>query len=406
MFRLGKQHCMIVGIILCLIANGFAQEQNSLKFIHRKDKVLIDSTGKEVKLRGVNLGGWLLWEEWIWGEGFKSQTTILKRLGKLISADNANKFRDSVYKEYITESDIKEIAACGFNVVRVPLNCRIFKYEDSVFSYKGIGWCILDSLVKWCAKYHVYVILDMHGAPGGQSIWWTADPSSRASDRLWVSNLRQHQTLDLWQAIARRYADNKIILGYDLLNEPAAKKNNQLVGFYQEIINVIRKEDKVHLMVVEGGKFASKFQFFTGLLDSNIVFSFHQYDWFGENPEKRVAVYKTLAEKFDAPLWCGEFGENKYEIVKKTVAIYERPENHISGWAYWTWKKVPNRFPALCGIKKTDSWSMLVKWMHHPAFHKRPTNEQATAAVNDFLKNCRFQNNVMDTTMMAILKPQ
>jgi hypothetical protein len=246
----------------------------------------------------------------------------------------------------------------------------------------------------------------MHAAPGGQSVWWTADPSSMVSERTWNSALSQQQTLNLWQAIARRYAGSKTVAGFDLLNEPSANTNAQLVDFYEKIINAIRKEDKVHLMILEGGNFAGKFDFFTGLLDSNMVFSFHQYTWFGENPEKRVAVYRELAERFDVPLWCGEFGENTYEIVKNTIAIYERPENHISGWAYWTWKKAPNRFNNLCGVPKTENWDALVKWIHHPAAHKKPSNEEALKAISEFLRNIRFQNNVMDTTMMGILKPR
>ncbi|HXB12583.1 MAG TPA: cellulase family glycosylhydrolase [Bacteroidia bacterium] len=382
-----------------------AQSPSPDSFVRRNGKVLIDSTGKEVKLRGVDLGGWLLWEEWIWGEGFKSQTTILERLSSIIGSENAYKFQDSVYRNYVTEADIKEIASCGFNLVRVPFNCRIFDFADNVFSYKGIGWGIFDSLIAWCHKYHVYVIPEMHAAPGGQTIWWPSDPSPKISERLWYSALRQQQTLDLWQAIAKRYAGNKTVAGYDLLGEPSAKTNSQLVDFYKRIINAIRKEDKVHLMVVEGGNFANRFGFFTGLLDSNMVFSFHQYTWFGENPEKAVAVYKDLSERFNVPLWCGEFGENRYEIVRNTVAIYERPENHIAGWAYWTWKKVPNYFNDLCGVIKTEGWDALVKWIHHPATRKKPSTEQATKAISEFLKNIKFQNNIMDPTMMGILKP-
>ncbi|HET6991864.1 MAG TPA: hypothetical protein VFJ43_11095, partial [Bacteroidia bacterium] len=126
-------------------------------FIHRDGKLLEDSTGKTIKLKGVNLGGWLLWEGWIWGGGFTKQGKILEQMEILTGKSNTDEFRDNVYRNFISEEDIRQVSQMGLNVVRVPFNNRIF----DTLSSNAIGWQILDSLLGWCKKYHVYAVLDM-----------------------------------------------------------------------------------------------------------------------------------------------------------------------------------------------------------------------------------------------------
>src|ERR1051326_4926708 len=162
-----KQYCLFL-IPLFLFQLTFSNS-----FLHRSHRTILDSTEQPVRLKGVNLGGWLLWEEWIWGGGFHSQTHIMDALTQMSSREDAERFRDSVCFNYISESDIRKIHDAHMNVVRVTLNWRFFSSTgpDPVYP---IGWRVFDSLLARCKRHGVYAILDMHAAPGGNSPYFIA----------------------------------------------------------------------------------------------------------------------------------------------------------------------------------------------------------------------------------------
>jgi endoglucanase len=370
-------------------------------FLHRSSRDILDSTEKPIQLRGVNLGGWLLWEEWIWGGKFHSQTYIMDALTQMTSKEDAEHFRDSVYLHYISESDIKKIHEAHMNVVRVPFNNRIFDEAAEPSEYKGIGWRVLDSLLGWCKKYGVYAILDMHAAPGGQSPYFIADPGKIT---LWKSEENKKRTIALWKAIAERYKNNPAVGGYDLLNEPIPGKKPDLPALYNRIIAAIREVDPNHLVILEGANFAKDFSMFTELPTQNMAFSFHFYNWFGGNPVKKMKPYTDLSTRLNVPLWCGEWGENKYEVLTATCKVMEDPAYHFSGWCFWTWKKVQNGYPALNGIPASANWTTLMGAIKSKGKRKAVTKEFALSAMKEFLAAVRFSKNAEDATLYSILK--
>ena len=80
------------------------------------------------------------------------------------------------------------------------------------------GFEEVERIVSWCRKNNLYVVLDLHAAPGGQNPWHFCDSDGTA--RLWEEPDKYWPlTIKLWKEIAGRYADDPMILGYDLLNE-------------------------------------------------------------------------------------------------------------------------------------------------------------------------------------------
>ena len=65
----------------------------------------------------------------------------------------------------------------------------------------------------------MYVILDMHAAPGGQGYNAIFLITILLKLRLWESTANQDKLVALWKKIAERYKDNEWIGGYDLINE-------------------------------------------------------------------------------------------------------------------------------------------------------------------------------------------
>lgn len=366
-------------------------------FISRDGQTIIDSTGKSIQLKGVNLGGWLLWEGWIWGGGFTKESDIVKNLEVIAGKEEYTAFHNDIYRNFIGESDIKAISELGMNVVRVPFNHRIF---DSTYC-NGIGFDILDSLLHWCEKYHVYTILDMHGAVGGQSNYFIADG---LKPNLWQSELNKQATINLWMKIAGRYKDRKIIAGYDLLNEPIPPKGADLIELYDRIVKAIRTVDVNHMLILEGGNFAKEFDYFTRLPDNNMMFGFHIYTWFGGEPKEKLSNFARLRERLDVPVWCGEWGENNYEVIEKTLAAFAMPENQFVGWCFWTWKKVPNNYAALNAITVTNSWKDVITWCGKPSVKKTPPHDAAVAAMKEFRKAMRYENCNHDYRLGEILK--
>lgn len=364
--------------------------------LHQQGVRIVDGNGREVKLRGVNLGGWLLWEGWIFGKGIlTSETTIHTRLEKAVGSVRAEEFRTQVYDSFITESDIQKIAQAGFNCVRVPLNYRLLDGER--------GWTVLDRLLTWCDKHRVYVVFDLHAVPGGQSRLGMADPAD-ARHLVWVSDENQKKTAALWKAIAERYRGRPIVAGYDLINEPAPPSGEALVSLYQRIIAAIRAEDRDHLIFVEGSKFASDFSMFAKPLCENQAYSFHMYTWFGDDRQKHLATYRALAQRQNTPLWAGEFGENSYAMIRSTVEMYDRaPE--INGWAFWTWKKAATTNPGLAIIKAPDKWQTLIAWISNPLAGKPPNPDESQAGMKAFLDAMKLENCDYDARMTKALLP-
>ena len=81
----------------------------------------------------------------------------------------AKEFAWTWYGSYLSEGDIKLMADLGYNSVRLPISARLFLAEEPGIHWVEEGFAILDRVLNWCEKYHIYAILDMHGAPGGQS---------------------------------------------------------------------------------------------------------------------------------------------------------------------------------------------------------------------------------------------
>ena len=234
--------------------------------LHQQGTRIVDEHGREVHLRGVNLGGWLFWEGWIFGKGIlTSETTILTRLEKVVGVPHTEEFRSRIYENFITEDDIQRIAGAGFNCVRVPLHRSLFEADR--------GWKLLDRLLGWCERHRVYVVLDFHAVPGGQSKLAVADPGD-ARHLVWASEENQKKTVAIWKSIAARYRNRKIIAGYDLINEPAPPTGESLVNLYQRIIPAVRGKDTDHLIILEGSRFSSDFSMFQKPLCDNQAYSY------------------------------------------------------------------------------------------------------------------------------------
>lgn len=302
---------------------------------------ILDPSGTPVVIKGLGLGGWLMPEGYmlhIAAPDGGSPRTIRAQIEDLIGVADADRFYEMYRANYVAEKDIAAIAAWGFDHVRLPFQYTDF-FDPATETFREDGFALLDTFLDWCRTHGLYVILDMHAAPGAQNALNISNSDGEA--RLWTEpDPYQDQTVAIWTEIARRYADEPQIIGYDLLNEPVTPDGvttEDLFAFYERLAEAIRVVDTNHILFIEGNYFATTFLAPEDLkdFDDNMVYTFHKY-WNGTGLNS-IQYLLDIREETNKPLWLGETGENSnvwfYEVTRLM-------ETHRIGVNWWTHKKI------------------------------------------------------------------
>jgi len=308
-------------------------------FLKVSGKTIVNGQGQEVFLKGVGLGGWLLQEGYmLHTSGFaNAQWQIRAKVVDLIGEANTETFYETWRNNYVRKVDIDSLKSWGFNSVRLPFHYNLFATNTNPPVFLEKGFQIVDSLLAWCEANQIYLILDMHAAPGGQSNENISDYNP-AYPSLWESESNKDLTVKIWRKIAERYKDKEWIGGYDLLNEPKwdlGSGNVPLRNLYIRLTDTIRAVDQNHIVYIEGNWFATDFSGLTPPWDANLCYSFHKY-W-NTNNTGSIQYLLDLRNTSNRPLWLGETGENSNQWL---TDMAELMKNNNIGWATWPHKKI------------------------------------------------------------------
>ncbi|MBN2091039.1 cellulase family glycosylhydrolase, partial [candidate division KSB1 bacterium] len=321
-------------IILC---SFFILTQEGFAFLKVSGRDILDNQDQKILLRGMGLGGWLVPEGYqLHIPGYGSPSDIERKIQDLIGPTDTQEFYRLYQQNYVRELDIQKIASWGFNSIRLPFNYRMLSPENQPGVYLEEGFQIIDQTLQWCEKYQLYLILDMHCAPGGQNDGNISDSDGTA--RLWTDVANQDRTVAIWRKIAERYAKAEWIGGYDLINEPvlpSGYSSTNLRSLYMRITKAIREVDPDHIVFIEGNRYATDFTSLTPPFDTKLVYSFHKY-W-NETNTPSIQAFMQIRSQFNLPLWMGESGENSNTWFHDCVKLME--DNNI-GWCWWTHKKI------------------------------------------------------------------
>lgn len=390
-------HIMVVRLFIlgCFII-GF-NSLNAQGFLHTKGKVIVDGSDKEILLRGMGLGGWLVQEGYMFGtSGFaNSPTEMRKKVEQLIGTTATEQYYETYRKNFVQRGDIQQLAAWGFNSVRLPMHYNLMTPKGKPGEFIETGFAIIDSLLQWCKESKIYLILDLHCAPGGQNSANISDYDANFPS-LWQSDTNKQSTIALWKRIAERYKNETWIGGYDLLNETVwdfGGNNKPLRDLYIQITNTIRQVDTNHIIIIEGNNWANDFTTLSPAWDNNMVYSFHKY-W-NDNSSGSIQGYINLRNSTNCPLWCGESGENSNQWFADAIALLEA--NNI-GWSWWTIKKLEGT-SSLWSINKPKEYDVLLKYWSGQG--SQPTAAYAVNALNIFsmkttLSACKPNKDVID----------
>ncbi len=336
------------------------------------DPAIVDSGGREVLLRGVNVN----------------------QLGDYY---RANPRFDPVLP--LTEADFDGIAGVGFNSVRLLVHWSALEPTRGAFDRDYLAR--IRRAVGWARERGLYVILDMHQDAWGKSIatppgetclpgfdrsnGWDGAPAwatftdgfptchlfareiapavAQAWQAFWTDRAGiQTALVRTWARLAREFAADPAVAGYDLLNEPnpgfliGANDSLALGAFSARAIAAIRAAERSvpggfsHVAFFEPGALWSALSTdfvpppgFTG--DRNIVFSPHLYgDSIAILPvsvEQGFANAADTARTYGTTVWSGEWGwfgdpaQDRGEIER-----YARQEDErVWGGAWWSWKQ-------------------------------------------------------------------
>jgi hypothetical protein len=334
-------------------------------------------------------------------EQVNSPRKIDELLYELIGPDSLQVFWKGFLDKYITHDDIKYLKSIGVNHIRLPFHYKMFT-DDLYMGERNAGFKYFDKLIDWCREEQLYVLLDMHCAPGGQ----TGDniDDSYGYPYLFKSKSSQDLMTKIWVDIAKKYKDEPVIIGYDLVNEPIAhyfendlvELDNQLFSIYSRIIKEIRTVDKTHIIFLNGSIWASKFDVFKELVDDNVVYEFHKY-WVPVNMEA-IQPYIDFREKHQVPIYVGETGENTDEWVNDFRILLEE---HSINWCFWPYKKM-NNTRGIMNFNEPEGYYLITEYAksdrstYAKVRENRPDNVKVQKALNQYLENSLYKNNFVN----------
>lgn len=383
-------------------------------FIRISGPDLIKPDGSKLFIKGTNLGNWLNPEGYMFGfKKINSAGRINQMLCEMVGPDFTTEFWKQFKEHYITREDIRFIASTGANTIRLPFHYKLFTDED----YMGLtvnqdGFARIDSAISWCRDNNIYLILDMHDAPGGQ----TGDNIDDSYGYPWLLESETSQQLfyDIWKKIADYYKHETIILGYDLINEPIAphfenveELNDKLAPLYKRAIQAIREVDANHIILIGGAQWNGNFKPLqqVSFNDDKIMYTCHRYG--GEPTKEAILGFINFRDSVNLPMYMGEIGHNTDEWQ---AAFCKTMEDNNIGYTFWPYKKKDGS--SFVGIKPPGEWQTVIDFSEAPRNtykeirEARPDQEMARKAMNDFIEACKFRNCIPQEGYIQSLRLQ
>ena len=358
-----KLSLLIAGLMLTTVC--FAQ--SVLKVSGKK--VIDPATGAEIMLHGVNLGGWLVTENWMCGiqdnadtgkskAGGQDGRSALMTLESRFTPSQVQQLVKEWQNNWITGADLDSIRAMGFNCVRVPFWWRNLQDKNrnwTLDSTGNIDFSRFDWIVREAAKRNMHVLFVYH-------IWLNQDIQYNGISG--VDSVVQH-TAKIWKAVATHFKGNPAVLGYDLLNEPTGSDHDNVMG---SLYDTVRSVDPDHIISIEWTAVNTtrwknviyQEHFYNGLWGPALANDYATWD----------TVYQPMIHKYDSlnvPCYVGEFQASQINDTALTWLLgkFCTEKIHWSGWTYktvnmWGWGMI-SVYPDSTQVNlQTDSYSKIL----------------------------------------------
>lgn len=337
------------------------------------------------KIKGVNLGGWLVLEKWMTPnlfEGTKADDEYY--LAHDLNSEEYYSRIKTHRSEFITEADFLYLSSVGINTVRIPIPYFIFDDRPPF-----IG-CVeeLDKAFSWANEYNLKILLDLHTAPLSQNGF---DNGGLSGVCKWAKTPKEVEfVLSVLERLSKRYSSNPALWGIEILNEPITQKQwdsmnplerypardkslakgsapiefSFLFDFYKKAYTMLRANltDDIKIVFHDGFELHMWENFFKTNKFTNVMLDTHQYIMFAEleGVEQTLDSYtnyiKDLGHQLKqvqkyVPVFVGEWSlfnsyatgtdtkgginptQEKFETTNKTLTQERIKEIYNTLWA-------------------------------------------------------------------------
>ncbi len=398
-------------------------------YLHTDGRYIRNEKNEVVILRGWGAGNWMMTEGYLasgipypfgmtnfmtgkvqYNIRFDRTRTMNDAIRELCGSSYTKQFWPKYYRSYLAEADIQCMHELGYNSIRLPLDAWSLLEEEPGYVFNEETFQIIDEVVDMCEKYNIYVILDLHGAVGGQS-GVSCDDGIDNVPRVFMEEESKERTIALWKYIAKRYCDRWIVAGYELLNEPISPASwhvyrPQLRAFYDETIEAIRTIDTKHIIFLQDSSFAHDICTFDESLDPNYhnwVMVFHEH---GFEPEmKTIVKWLDAMMRLNVPVWYGE-GSGELQNLPYFLDLLE---DLGIGYNQFSWKAMENtagRGHEANTAPMPKDWNKIIGYIAEMG--PRPSYKEAQAIFDELLENVKLENcyEKRPTLHTQILKKQ
>ena len=408
--------------------------ENSTGLVQAQGRSLYDAAGNALQLKGINAGQILVQEGWMSpfaleplknadgsyvkdGDGNIQYPEFTEEELRAGLAENPNlqdyeveELLSYYYRCFFTEEDFRIIKEeLGLNTVRLPFYWRNILNDDLSLKREVDAFSYLDWFVANAAKYELYVVLDLHGAPGSQSGYEHSGDTSQGAG-LWYNEDYINATVALWDYVSQHYTDiepelGKWIAAYDILNEPTYKTKGTTTKecweVFDQIYDVIRENEDQHVIAMEGCWDFSSLPDPADYGWENVMYEYHWYNWWPDivTYEMFWAYQDTfnIGRDYDVPVLIGEFTcFEDTQSWEKELALFD--ERNYS-WTVWNYKTTVTGW-------WTSSWGAYTCQLKAVTENEDRKCNVATCTYEEFIAACEKTRteNCAKSTLYEVLQ--
>ena len=428
----------VVGVMLLHSANYEVEDipdeaGNTTGLVQAIGRSLYDANGDQLQLVGVNAGQILLQEGWM---GPFSLEPLKNEDGSYVKDNDGNiqypefteeEFRaglssnpnladyslDELMEYYwncfFTEEDFRIIKEdLNLNTIRLPFYWRNILNDDYTLKDEDEAFAYLDWFLSMAAKYELYIVLDLHGAPVTQNGYehsgdYTGEPL------LWDDEAAIAATVALWDYVSQHYTQTQPELGkwiatYDILNEPTytydGSTTEECWEVFDQIYDTIRDNGDAHVVTMEG---CWGFNTLPDPADygwENVMYEYHWYNWWSDvlSYDMLIAYHDSLnvGRDYDVPVYIGEF--TCFEDTEAWNQILTLFDERNYSWTVWSYKSTVTGW-------WTTSWGVYTCQMKAITENEDTKCNVATCTYEEYIAACEMTRteNCVTATLYDVL---
>ena len=408
--------------------------ENATGLVQAVGRGLYDAEGNLLQLRGINAGQILVQEGWMSpfalepeknadgsfvkdGDGNLQYPEFSEEDLRAGLAANPNlKEYDleqllQLYRSsFFTEEDFRIIREdLQMNVIRLPFYYRDILNDDLSLRAESEAFSYLDWFVSQAAAQRLYVILDLHGAPGGQNGYEHSGKTDGKAE-LWSSEENIAATVALWDAVSEHYTKaepelGKWIASYDILNEPtdtgSLVTTRNCWNVFDRIYDTIRENGDCHVITMEGCWDFSRLPDPAEYGWQNVQYEYHWYNWWSDIlPNALFVMYQdffNLGRDYEVPVLIGEFTmfEDRQAWAQQLALFDSRGYS----WTIWNYKTTVTGW-------WTSSWGVYTAQLHLAPETEAAKCNVATCTYEEFTAACQAMRteNCATGTLWEVLQ--